>query len=47
MELNSKEVGVTMLIEENRIMMADLTVMDPETRAWILKKEKVIKDRNA
>ena len=36
---------LAVMAEENRIMMADLTIMDPETRAWILKKQKIIRDR--
>ena len=38
-------VKLALLAEENRIMMADLTIMDPEQRAWILKKQKMIRDR--
>ena len=35
-------VRLALLAEENRIMMADLTIMDPEQRAWFLKKQKMI-----
>ena len=38
-------VRLALLAEENRIMMADLTIMDPEQRAWILKKQKMIRER--
>ena len=31
-------VKLALLAEENRNMMADLTIMDPEQRAWIPKK---------
>ena len=36
---------LAVMAEENRIMMADLTTMDPETRAWVLKKQKIIRER--
>ena len=32
--------------EENQMMMADLIIMDPEQREWILKKQKMIRDRD-
>ena len=38
-------VRLALLAEDNRIMMADLTTMDPETRAWVLKKQKIIRER--
>ena len=36
---------LALLAEDNRIMMADLTIMDPEQRAWILKRQKMIRER--
>ena len=41
----AERTKLAVMAEENRIMMADLTIMDPETRAWFLKKQKIIRDR--
>ena len=40
-------VKLAMMAEENRIMMSDLSIMDPEQKAWILKKQKMIRERDA
>ena len=39
-------VKLAVMVEENQIMMADLSIMDTEQRAWILKKQKMIRDRD-
>ena len=41
----AERTKLTVMAEENRTMMADLTIMDLETRAWFLKKQKIIRDR--
>jgi hypothetical protein len=46
LDLKQKEVELSILAEENRIMTADLTDMDPIQRAWFEKKRKMIFDRD-
>lgn len=45
-ELKEKEVAATLLAEENRIMTADLSKMDPGTRAWFEKRQRLILSRD-
>jgi hypothetical protein len=44
--LKEKEVAATLLAEENRIMTADLSKMDPGTRAWFEKRQRLILSRD-
>jgi hypothetical protein len=46
-EVKEKEVEATLLAEENRIMMSDLSLMNSETRAWFQKKQAMIRSRDA
>jgi hypothetical protein len=41
--VKEKEVEATLLVEEYRIMMTDLILMEPETRAWIEKNQTIMK----
>jgi hypothetical protein len=41
--VKEKEVEATFLAEEYRIMTADLSLMEPETRAWIEKNQTIMK----
>jgi hypothetical protein len=45
-ELKEKKVAATLLAEENRIMTADLSKMDPGTRAWFEKRQCLILSRD-
>jgi hypothetical protein len=45
-ELKEKEVAATLLTEENRIMTANLSKMDPGTRAWFEKRQCLILSRD-
>jgi hypothetical protein len=40
-----KEVGLNMIMEETRVMIADLSLMGDDTRAWFLKKRQTIINR--
>jgi hypothetical protein len=42
LELKSKECEVTLLAEESKIMMADLSALDPARRAWFESKQAMI-----
>jgi hypothetical protein len=45
--LETKEFEATLLAKESKIMMADLTALDPERRAWFKKKQAMIRARDA
>jgi hypothetical protein len=45
-EVKEQEVEATLLAEENRIMMSDLSLMNSETRAWFQKKQAMIRSRD-
>jgi hypothetical protein len=47
MELKEKELEARLLYEKSRIMMADLTSLYPERRAWFEKKQDMIRYREA
>jgi ribosomal protein L24 len=42
MEAKEKEVEAILLAEENPITMANLSLIDPKTRAWFKKKQMMI-----
>ncbi|KQJ86485.1 protein RTF1 homolog [Brachypodium distachyon] len=42
-----KEAEAAMLVEETRIMTADLSLLDPERRSWFDARRKMIQDRDA
>ena len=48
-QIKAKEnqVKLAMMAEENRIMMTDLSSRDPEQKAWILRKQKMIHEHDA
>ena len=41
------EAEAKLLAEESRILMADLTIMDPANRTWFEKKQEAIRSRDA
>jgi hypothetical protein len=41
-ELKTKKCEATLLAEESKIMMADLSFLDPERREWFAKKQAII-----
>jgi hypothetical protein len=43
LELKAKECNSTLLAEESKIMMADLSVLDPARRAWFESKQAMIR----
>jgi hypothetical protein len=47
LELKAKECEATLLAEESKIMMADLSTLDPARRAWFESKDAMIRARNA
>jgi hypothetical protein len=47
LELKAKECEATLLVEESKIMMADLSAFDPARRAWFESKQAMIRARDA
>jgi hypothetical protein len=47
LELKAKEYEATLLAEESKIMMADLSALDPARRAWFESKQAMIRARDA
>jgi Tfp pilus assembly protein PilV len=47
LELRAKECEATLLAEESKIMMADLSTLDPIRRAWFETKQAIIHPRDA
>jgi arginine utilization protein RocB len=47
LELKAKEYEATLLAEESKIMMADLSALDPARRAWFESKQAMICARDA
>jgi hypothetical protein len=47
LELKPKECEATLLTEESKFMMADLSVLDPTRRAWFENKQAMIRARDA
>jgi hypothetical protein len=47
LELKAKEYEATLLAEESKIMMADLSALDPARRAWFESKQVMIHARDA
>jgi hypothetical protein len=46
-ELKAKEVKAILLVEERRIMMTDLSSLDPKRRVWFEKKHAMIRTHDA
>jgi hypothetical protein len=47
LELKAKECKATLLAEESKIMMADLSVLDLTRTAWFESKQTMIRTRDA
>jgi hypothetical protein len=47
LELKAKKYEATLLAEESKIMMADLSALDPARRAWFENKQAMIRARDA
>jgi hypothetical protein len=47
LELKAKECEATLLAEESKIMMADLSALDPARRAWFESKQAMIRAHDA
>jgi hypothetical protein len=47
LELKAKECEATLLAEESKIMMTDLSALDPARRAWFESKKSMIRVRDA
>jgi hypothetical protein len=47
LELKANEYEATLLAEESKIMMADLSALDPARRAWFESKQAMIRARDA
>jgi hypothetical protein len=47
LELKAKEYETTLLAEESKIMMADLSALDPTRRVWFESKQAMIRAHNA
>jgi hypothetical protein len=47
MEIQAIEAEAKLLAEENRIMFADLSLMDPKQRAWFEKKRAIVRQCDA
>jgi hypothetical protein len=47
LELKAKECEATLLTEESKIMIADLSALDPTRRAWFESKQAIIRAYDA
>jgi hypothetical protein len=47
LELKAKECEATLFVKESKIMMADLSALDPTRRAWFERKQVMIRARDA
>jgi hypothetical protein len=47
LELKAKEYEATLLAEESKIMMADLSALDPARKTWFESKQATIRARDA
>jgi hypothetical protein len=47
LELKAKEYEATLLAEESKIMMTNLSALDPARRAWFESKQAMIRARDA
>jgi hypothetical protein len=47
LELKAKEYEATLLAEESKIMMGDLSALDPARRAWLESKQAMIRAHDA
>jgi hypothetical protein len=47
LELKAKECEATLLAEESKIMMANMSALDPTIKAWFENKQAIIRARDA